>query len=285
METMRCHISALHADEMFFQYQGDILNLDEIGGAPAHREPIQLDSLPFHLQVMSDKKGFYYYELRYWENRFDEQQLKIFMECMDIIMEAMLTEPSVRRLKKHLPERLFPKHYILKAGVVNDAAGYELIHDVSRNTLVKAYVFDDTCRKQPFGAWGSLYIMDRPTKDWSDKITNPYGAGVLYQTGLHARILPDGTLDILEKCGRTIMVETLTGRDFLDLGRLEDTLLGYEGIDQAKAYTCWGPDHRLMLCADIAGKEEPDMEKLEAYVAGKVEPCLVPKKIKFTAEV
>ena len=285
METMRCHISALHADEMFFQYQGDILNLDEIGGAPAHREPIQLDSLPFHLQVMSDKKGFYYYELRYWENRFDEQQLKVFMECMDIIMEAMLTEPSVRRLKKHLPERLFPKHYILKAGVVNDAAGYELIHDVSRNTLVKAYVFDDTCRKQPFGAWGSLYIMDRPTKDWSDKITNPYGAGVLYQTGLHARILPDGTLDILEKCGRTIMVETLTGRDFLDLGRLEDTLLGYEGIDQAEAYTCWGPDHRLMLCADIEGKEEPDMEKLEAYVAGKVEPCLVPKKINFTAEV
>ena len=43
METMRCHISALHADEMFFQYQGDILNLDEIGGAPAHREPLQLD--------------------------------------------------------------------------------------------------------------------------------------------------------------------------------------------------------------------------------------------------
>ena len=40
-----------------------------------------------------------------------------------------------------------------------------------------------------------------------------------------------------------------------------------------------------MLCADIAGKEEPDMEKLEAYVAGKVEPCLVPKKINFTAEV
>ena len=38
METMRCHLSALHADEMFFQYQGDILNLDEIGGAPAHRD-------------------------------------------------------------------------------------------------------------------------------------------------------------------------------------------------------------------------------------------------------
>ena len=285
METMRCHTSTLHADEMFIQYQGDILNLDEIGGAPAEREPIQLDSLPFHLQIMSNKKGFYYYELRYWENRFDRQQLEIFMECMDIIINAMLTEPSVRRLKKHLPERLFPKHYFVKAGDVNEAAGFTLIEDVTPDTKVKAYVFDETCRKQPYGAWGALYIMDHPTKGWVDKITNPYSGGMLYQTGLHARILPDGSLDILERCGRTIMVETLTGRDFLDLGRLEETLLSYDGIDSAEAYTCWGPDHRLMLCADISGEKEPDMEKLQAYVAEKVEPCLVPKEIRYTAQV
>lgn len=283
METMRCHISALHADEMFFQYQGDILNLDEIGGAPAKREPIQLDSLPFHLQVMSNSKGFYFYELRYWKNRFDEQQLKIFMECMDIILNAMLTEPSVRRLKKHLPEHLFPKHYMLKAGQVNDAAGYELIHDISRNTIVKAYVFNETCRKQPFGAWGSLYIMDHPTKGWTDKITNPYGPGVLYQTGLHARILPDHSLDILERCGRTIMVENLTGREFLDLGRLEALLLEYEGITGAEAYTCWGEDHRLMLCTDITGTKEPNPENLNEYLRKKLDEKLIPKKISFTA--
>lgn len=285
METMRCHISALHADEMFFQYQGDILNLDEIGGAPAHRERIQLDSLPFHLQVMSNTKGFYFYELRYWKNRFDEQQLKIFMECMDVIVEAMLQEPSVRRLKKHLPEHLFPKHYYVKAADVNEAAGTALIQDVPGDAHVKAYVFDETCRKQPYGAWGTLYIMDHPTKDWTDKITNPYGPGVLYQTGLHGRILPDGTLDILEKCGRTILVENLTGREFLDLGKLEQTLLSYEGIEAAEAFTCWGEDHRLMLCADISGKTEPDLEKLKAYVEEKVEPALVPKQIHFTTVV
>lgn len=285
METMRCHISALHADEMFFQYQGDILNLDEIGGAPAKREPIQLDSLPFHLQVMSNKKGFYFYELRYWKNRFDEQQLTIFMECMDAILNAMLTESSVRRLKKHLPAHLFPKHYMIKAGVVNDAAGFEFLQGISRNTLVKAYVFNETCRKQPFGAWGSLYIMNYPTKGWTDKITNPYGPGVLYQTGLHARILPDHSLDILEQCGRTVMVENLTGRDFLDLGKLEAVLLEYEGITGAEAYTCWGEDHRLMLCADITGTKEPDMEKLKVYISEKLDEKLLPKNICFTAVV
>lgn len=283
METMRCHTSTLHADEMFIQYQGDILNLDDIGGAPAEREPIQLDSLPFHLQIMSNKKGFYYYELRYWENRFDRQQLEIFMECMDIIVNAMLTEPSVRRLKKHLPERLFPKHYFVKAGDVNEAAGSTLIHDVTPDTLVKAYVFDETCRKQPYGAWGSLYIMDHPTKGWSDRITNPYSGGMLYQTGLHARILPDGSLDIMERCGRTIMVENLTGRDYLDLEKLEDTLTGYDGISSASAYTCWGPEHRLILCADITGAAEPDMEKLRAYLEEKLEACLVPKEIHYMA--
>lgn len=285
METMRCHTSTLHADEMFIQYQGDILNLDDIGGAPAEREPIQLDSLPFHLQIMSNKKGFYYYELRYWENRFDRQQLEIFMECMDIIVNAMLTEPSVRRLKKHLPERLFPKHYFVKAGDVNEAAGFPLIHDVTPDTEVKAYVFDETCRKQPYGAWGSLYIMDHPTKGWTDRITNPYSGGMLYQTGLHARILPDGSLDIMERCGRTIMVENLTGRDYLDLAKLEHTLTSCDGIDSAHAYTCWGPEHRLMLCADITGTKEPDMEQLKADLSEKLEACLVPKEIHFTAGV
>ena len=120
---------------------------------------------------------------------------------------------------------------------------------------VKAYVLDETCRKQPLGAWGALYIMDHPTSNWTDKITNPYGPGVLYQTGLHSRILPDGSLDILEQCGRTIMMETLTGRDFLDLGKLEQVLCGYAGVESAQAYIAWGLEHRMELCADIAGKE------------------------------
>ena len=77
MKTMGCYISNLHADEMFFQYQGDILNIDQIGGWPVEREKIQLDALPFHLQVMWDEKG-YYYELRYWKNRFDTQLLKLY---------------------------------------------------------------------------------------------------------------------------------------------------------------------------------------------------------------
>ena len=91
MDTMRCYISNLHADEMFFQYQGDILNIDTVGGYPAERLRMQLDSLPFHLQVFTDAKG-YYYELRYWDNRFDTRQLQDFLTVMESLMDAMQEE-------------------------------------------------------------------------------------------------------------------------------------------------------------------------------------------------
>lgn len=281
MDTMRCYISNLHADEMFFQYQGDILNIDRIGGAPAERMKVQLDSLPFHLQVMSDKKG-YYYELRYWENRFDRAQLQIFLTALEVIVEAMLDEPSVRRLKKHLPENLFPKHYFIEAETVNREAGECLIGDLSGDTRVKAYVLDDTCRKKPYGGWGNLYIMDHAVKGWTDKITNPYGPGILYQTGRIARILPDGSIDMLEKGGRTILSESITGRHFLDLQKLEDTLCEYEGISRAEAYVRYSVGNKLILTADLEGEKEPDEGVLKAWLAERCERALVPAELHFT---
>lgn len=283
MDTMHCYVTTLHADEMFIQYQGDILNIDEIGGAPAERQKLQLDSLPFHLQIMTDKKG-YYYELRYWENRFDRKQLQIFMICMEAVLEAMLEEPSVRRLRKHLPEPVFPKHYSITAGAVNREAGTELISDISKDTKVKAYVLNDSCRKQPFGGWGNLYIMDHATKGWKDKITNPYGEGVLYKTGRIARILPDGSLDVLENGGRTIMVESITGRSFLDLDRLERALSDYEGITRADACIRYGEGNKFILAASLYGSQEPDKEQLNEYIAARCGKSLVPSELHFYQE-
>lgn len=81
------------------------------------------------------------------------------------------------------------------------------------------------------------------------------------------------------------MMETLTGRDFLDLGKLEQVLCAYEGVETAQAYITWGQEHRMELCADITGKEQPDLDKLNAYLQEKVEPVLVPKQIHFTQTV
>ncbi|MCI9536235.1 MAG: AMP-binding protein [Lachnospiraceae bacterium] len=281
IDTMGCYISNLHADEMFFQYQGDILNIDQIGGAPAQRMKIQLDSLPFHMQVMSDENG-YFYELRYWKNRFDRMQLKIFLVCLETIVEAMQEETSVRRLRKHLPETVFPKHYRIAAGALNREAGSELLESVSRDTRVKVYVFNDECRKQPFGAWGNLYVMDHPTVEWVDKITNPYGPGELYQTGRIARILPDGSIDFLENGGRTIMQEGIMGRNFLDLEKLERILRGYEGVKLAQAYIRYGEGNKLILQADVTWEgKEPDKGEMMAYLEKRCEKALIPGDIRM----
>lgn len=278
METMRCYMSNLHADEMFFQYQGDILNINTIGGYPAERQRIQLDSLPFHLQVFSDDKG-YYYELRYWENRFDRQQLQVFMTAVECVAEAMMDEHFARRLKRYLPEELFPKHYFVEAGTINWEAGSRLITDVSAETMVKAYVLDENCRKKPFGGWGTLYIMDHKPADCVDQITNPYGPGVLYQTSRMARILPDGSIHMLEQGGRIIMTESLTGRHFLDLYRLEDTACQYPGVERAEAYVAYGAGNTMVLTLDVYGKNLLDTENLQKYLTERCEKPLIPAVI------
>lgn len=278
METMRCYMSNLHADEMFFQYQGDILNINTIGGYPAERQRIQLDSLPFHLQVFSDDKG-YYYELRYWENRFDRQQLQVFMTAVECVAEAMMDEHFARRLKRYLPEELFPKHYFVEAGTINWEVGSRLITDVSAETMVKAYVLDENCRKKPFGGWGTLYIMDHKPADCVDQITNPYGPGVLYQTSCTARILPDGSIHMLEQGGRIIMTESLTGRHFLDLYRLEDTACQYPGVERAEAYVAYGAGNTMVLTLDVYGKNQLDTENLQKYLTERCEKPLIPAVI------
>ena len=150
---------------------------------------------------------------------------------------------------------------------------------MDENEQVKAYVLDESCRKQPFGAWGKLYIMDHPTLGWSDKITNPYGPGMLYQTGREARIMPDGRLEFMEQGGRTVMREGLTGRKFLDLYKLEQTLESVDGVTKAEAYVRYGEGNKLVLQADVWGVSEADTERLRAYVREHCGEALVPECI------
>ena len=130
LETMRCYLKNPHPDEMFFQYQGKLLEHDCLGGASAESIPLQLDSLPFHLMVMNSKGG-YRYELRFWENRFDRRMLQMFVDAMDAILEAMLTVSKLSELHEALPKALYP------------AAGAPEIRDRYG-------------RPQPIGAWGTL---------------------------------------------------------------------------------------------------------------------------------
>ena len=278
INTMANYTYNIRADEMFFQYQGEILNIDHIGDLPAERLHVKLNALPFHLQVMSKDNG-YYYLLRYWQNRFDKKQLALFMEAFETIVAAMLEEPSVRRLKKHLSEHLFPKHYFVKVSEINKSAGYKLIGTRNDEEMVKAYVFDHTCRKQPYGAWGDLYIMDTEPEEVVDQITNPYGQGRLYQTRHTARILPDGSIDLLEESGRVVVKVDLVGYHYIDLHELEKYLCAYEGIESAKAYTSYIGKPEFAINVEIKGEDTLNEEEIREYLSNKYEACVMPDQI------
>ena len=81
---------------------------------------------------------------------------------MEQIVAAMEEEGQAAGLKNRLSPDLFPLHYRVEAGKVNEAAGCELIPEVDEGEQIKAYVLDESCRKQPFGAWGKLYIHGSP---------------------------------------------------------------------------------------------------------------------------
>ena len=278
LKTMDKPVSNIRADEMFFQYQGEIMNINEIGNVPAEIIRLNLDATPFHLQVMADDKG-YFYELRYWENRYERKQLEIFMNCYKSILQAMMIEKSVRRLKYYIEVEDKPLYFYTEAGKINEEAGYDLIPDVSPDTRVKVYVFDVRFQKKPFGGWGDLYIMDYPTKDYVDKVASPYEDGVLYQTGRTARITHDGRVEFLEDAGRMVMLETLRGRVYVDLLQVERVLCECEGVTEAQAYTYYGGDNVLLVGADVAGKDEQDFDRIKAYAAERLQPSWVPAKL------
>ena len=279
LSTMKSVTSCPREGEMFFQFQGDILEVDQIGGKDTERIHVQLDSLPFHLQVMNDDKG-YYLELRYWENRFDRSVLELFLTCFEEILRAMLSEPSVRCLKKHIPADAYPKHFYCPAGRLNEAAKEVLLPSTGEEDPVRIYILDDEYRKKPFGAWGSLCIMDYEPAHYTEVHQYPFGPGMVYNTGRIARILPDGSVDFLEDAGRKVLTDGAHGRVYYDLKALEDSLLALPAITEAKCYMTFDTEiNEMSLAADIREEEELTAEAIIEQLKKDDEKAMVPKFI------
>lgn len=261
MNTMCCRVNNLHADEMFFQYQGDLLDFNSIGGAPIERIPLQLDSLPFHLMVHLSGEN-YKYELRYWKNRFEKKQLMVFMEVMDAMLSAMMEYDVLGDVRKYLPKHLIPGTLDFSTNVINKEAGAVL---ADYNKTVKIRIVDRNGNPQPVGAWGSLYISGKKT----DKV---------------ARIMTDGSIDFLHNSGRNVMIETLAGRFYPDLNQLEQTLLTCAGVDTAQAYSSYTPDNQLRLTVDVTGSEDLTRDGIVSYLEGVFQKYMVPTVVKINGK-
>ncbi|MCR5788664.1 MAG: AMP-binding protein [Lachnospiraceae bacterium] len=280
LHTMETHMSCQLANEMFFQYQGELLNIPQIGGESAEGIRIQLDSMPFHLMVYAESTG-YTYELRYWENRFDKDMLEVFLMAMENILKAMFDETSARKLKDHLPARLYPKHFNMSAQRLNASIGYEVIPEAREDQLIRPYVLDEYGLKKPYGAWGRLYILDHPVNGCDETIESLYTPGTLYDTGIDARITPDHKVEALYQAGRTVVRESILGRNYINLFDLERTLESYPGIERAEASLEYGENNLFYVKAALHAPNGAEKEKIQQYVTEKLGKYMMPEIITF----
>lgn len=278
LHTMETHTSSQHADEMFIQYQGDLLDIPQIGGESAEGIKVQLDSLPFHLMIYQAGNG-YTYELRYWENRFDRDMLTVFINAMEEVLKAMKEETSVRKLKDHLSARLYPRHFEIPAARLNAFLGEEVISEAGEDETVKPYVLDEYGLKKPYGAWGRLYILNREVNGSTDTIESLYSPGTMYDTGIEARITPEGHVEALYQAGRTVIRETVTGRSFINLFELEKALKSYPGIEDAYGCLQYGENNLFHIRADIRTSGDTDDEAIREFIGEKLGKAMVPEII------
>ncbi|MBQ7433788.1 MAG: AMP-binding protein [Lachnospiraceae bacterium] len=280
MDDMRQQISCVHPDELLFQYQGDLLSFGKIAGAPAKLVPLPMDATPCHLQIFKTAVG-YKYQLRFMPERMDEEQLKVFLLTYEGVIAAMINgEPSARRLLECIPDGAFPKKFELTAGEINKAAGYELVAGVTEDTPIRTYVLDRNHAKQPYGAWGEFCLVDYPMKDFRERLRNPKGTGFLYKSGLTARILTDGTLDFVKNSGRLVETERITNRVYYDLEKIEEELLGIDGVRKAYAYLAYNPAHYMDLACTIYTDRHIDEEMVKERIAERFGKEQIPYMVK-----
>ena len=140
---------------------------------------------------------------------------------------------------------------------------------------------DKNQKYKPYGAWGDLYIANRPPKEYEEEIVNPYEEGFLYKTGYIARITTDGAVELQEDAGRTVMLESYMGRRYVDLKKLETLICECKGVTSALAYTYISEDLLSMYIGmDVHGVTEKDEKRLKSYLLGKVPLNWMPKTIR-----
>ncbi len=71
-------------------------------------------------------------------------------------------------------------------------------------------------------------------------------------------------MDLLQSSDRTILVEGLSEREFVNLAALESSLLAREGIESADCYVAYRPDNTMGVLAKVNGTEIWDLDRIQS---------------------
>ena len=86
-------------------------------------------------------------------------------------------------------------------------------------------------------------------------------------------------MELLEDCGRAVMVETVRGREYPELHQIEQALCECEGVKKAEAYIYYGQDRAIQIGATVYGEDLKDQEVIKEVLATKIKEEWIPKQI------
>ncbi len=139
-QTVTCFVSNLKCDEMFFQYQGDFLKMNAHADLWEQSVELQLESQPFHLQIMATEHGFAF-EQRYWANRFGVDQLRVFLRVLESVVVGFTTEATLDDVRLQIPQSVLPMNPLYNGQ--------------------PAKVLNDSGLEQPVGGWGAFASLGK----------------------------------------------------------------------------------------------------------------------------
>eukprot|EP00833_Pecoramyces_ruminatium_P011125 jgi/Orpsp1_1/1185157/evm.model.c7180000092547.1 len=265
----------------YFQYQGDIIDIDSIGNKPITQEPIKADTIFLQFSIYKIK-GKYILTVVYWKNIYERQQLEGYANLIEDVVASMINGTKlVKDIRAQIAEEHLTTKRTISVDKLNESVGQKLVScEDEKNTMVNVYILNKHLERQVMSGWGDLYIEENEFVNLEEKIDNPYGEGKLCKTGFTAKFLPDGAINVLENDCRFWVTSILKTGDHRNINIVEKLLSKYEGIE--KAYVDLRYKEKFQLIAHIYGKEEPDMTQLNEYLKSHLnDDVLIPKEIIF----
>ena len=153
---------------------------------------------------------------------------------------------------------------------------------------VRAYVVDQEMNLLPPGVPGELLIagrgvgrgyLNRPEKTAEVFIPNPFtreeGYERVYRTGDVVRWMPDGRIDFLGRRDGQVKIRGFR----IELSEVEAVIRDYPGIRDATVQAFDAASGGKYLAAYIVGDSPVDIPGLEAFIAQRKPPYMVPEAI------
>ncbi|MBW4570976.1 MAG: amino acid adenylation domain-containing protein [Tolypothrix carrinoi HA7290-LM1] len=220
------------------------------------------------------------------------QQADLFRNITEVIItgeQLQITQPIID-LFKQLNHCRLHNHYgpsethVVTAFTFNDSPDtwriYPPIGKPIANTQI--YILDEHWQPVPIGVPGFLFIgganlargyLNRPDLTAQKFVPNPFGKGLLYQTGDLARYLPDGNIEFIGRVDDQVKVRGFR----VELGEVEAVLNKHPQLSQAVVTVQGNAANEKRLVGYVVPKSETvTTEQLRSFLLQKLPEYMIP---------